>query len=257
MFLKKFFIIGAMVLWILGMPFCARAEELEAYVVDEGKPYDYKLWERNGRFEQKVYEVGFRLLNANKFPRNVGFYVMKTHTAHPNAYARYLDGSIVILESYKYYFDSDDELASVLAHEMGHFQQLSTGFWPWKRVKMLLAPKYYEYDADLKGIDYMVKAGYNPLAMISADNKIMGEHSFLAKFLLFGGSFKRFMGYLVFIPEDTHPTASKRLAKMYSHILVNYPNFITEGYENPYYANFLMNAEKDKNIQEIKNRHDL
>ncbi len=243
MYFKKFFIVGVVVLLFFGMPFCAWAEDVEVYFVDESKPYDYKLYEKGGQFEKKVTETGFRLLNANKFHRNVGFYVRRTKTKPPNAFARYLDGSIEIRESFKYYIDSDDELASILAHEMGHIQQLSTGFWPWKRIKMFLAPKYYEHDADLKGIDYMVKAGYNPLAMLSVDNKIMGEHSFYYKLMVF--------------PFGTHPTASKRFARMYNYILVNYPQFITEGYDNPYYANFLMNAEKDPNIKNIKTKHDL
>lgn len=248
MFLRSFFLLIVLVAMVFfSMPLGANAEiEVDDdifYIIDDEKPYDHKMWERSGTFEQKVYEVGFKLLNANNFPRNVGFYVIRTKAQQPNAFARYLDGSILIRESYKYYIDSDDELASILAHEMAHINQQSKGFWPWKRLKMIIFPIYYEHDADLKGIDYMVKAGYNPLAMLSADNKIMGEFSAFYKAITF--------------PLMTHPTASQRLTKMYNHILVNYPTFITEGYDNPYYANFLMNAEKDPNIKKIKDKHEL
>ena len=136
---------------------------------------------------------------------------------------------------------------------MGHIKQLSIGVWPWKRIKMYVAPKYYEYDADLKGVDYMVKAGYNPLAMISLYNKIMNEKSAFCKFSLFLEE----MSFLFLLPIDTHPTGSKRLLNIYNHIKTHYPRFLTQDDENMYYINFLMNSEKNTDVRQLKDKYDL
>ncbi len=266
MFFKKELLAGLLALCFLVMPMGAVAEDGVVYIIDSNKPYDYKLWERVGRYDQKVFEVGFRLLNENKFPKNVRF-TLKRNIKETNAYAKYSRGEIAIYTGMLLYIQNDDELAAILAHEMGHINQLSTGFWPWKRTKMWFAPKFYEFDADKIGIDYMVKAGYNPLAMITVFNKVGPEDSNFYKFLLFYKSLKtlyykilltdNFIDILLVRPYDTHPKTSKRMDKIYNHILVNYPNFITEGYKNPYYANFLMNAEKNTDIKIIREKHDL
>lgn len=219
---------------------------------EERRGYDYKLWERAGKYEQKVYEVGFRLLNANKFPRRVSFITKRSYTKR-NAYARYYDGKIEITTGYLYYMDNDDELAAILAHEMGHFHQFSTGNWLWKRIKMHFAPKYYERDADLKGIDYMVRAGYNPLAMIAILNKMCHEKSAFTRFILFLTELDRFF----LLPIDTHPSGSKRLENIYNHIKIHYPRFLTRDESNTYYINFLLNSEKNEEVKNIKKRYDL
>jgi len=135
-----------------------------------------------------------------------------------------------------------------LAHELGHIQQLSTGFWPWKRIKMYFAPKYYEHDADLRGVDLMVKAGYNPIAMITLDNKLFHEKSAFYKFFLFFIE----LDSLFLSPADTHPSGSKRLEKIYYHIKTHYPQYTTKELDNMYYKNFLLNVEKNTDIKKIQ-----
>lgn len=220
------------------------------------RPYDHKMWERKGKYQQKINEIGFRLLNTNRFPRRVNFRLISVTLYNMeayNAYARYADGRVAVYSGLLYYIDNDDELAAVMAHELGHIQQLNTGFWLWKRIKMHFAPRYYEYDADLKGVDYMVKAGYNPIAMITFLNKICSEKSAYHKLSLFMTE----LGYLFLLPFNTHPTGSKRLLNVYNHIQTHYPSFLAGEEDNLYYINFLLNSEKNDDIKEIKDKYDI
>lgn|GEM_PF-711102 len=258
MFINKkciFALILACFLIFTGQNAIAQDVGVDIYIDDPGRGYDYKLWQRKAKEEQKIYETGFKLLNANKFPRRVHFVLNQGWRSKQkiNASARYSLGTVTIYKGLLRYIDNDDELAAVLAHEIAHIHQLSTGFWPWKRLKMHFASKYYEYDADLKGIDYMVKAGYNPLAMISLSNKIYPEKSAFVQALLYLLELR----YL-FIPSiDTHPNGSDRLFNMYEHIRTNYPRFLTEENKNRYYINFLINSEKNEDVKNIKDRYDL
>lgn len=235
-------------------------EVLDEYSKEgKNRPYDYKIWQRFGKREQKVNEVGFKLLNANKFPRNVSFIVQqgRKSTQITNAQAEYSNGTIRIFKGLFYYIESDDELAAILAHELAHIHQQSTGFWLWKRVKMFFAPKYYEHDADIRGIDYMVEAGYNPVAMITLFNKFAGEQSLFSKYILFYKSFFRLWGYIFYIPQNTHPVSSKRMLKMYRHIQTHYPRFLQENNGDLYFINFLINSEKNKDVKQVKDKYNL
>jgi len=254
-FLKKVYLFTLILLFLLSPSAFAQeySEEIYEEVIQDmlnnetDLPYDHKMWERKGKEQQKVNEIGFRLLNSNKFPRRVHFVINETAKSKQiiNAGARYFDGRIKIYKGMFLYIDTDDELAAILSHELGHITQLSTGNWLWKRTKMRFAPKYYEHDADLKGIDYMVKAGYNPLAMITLFNKIAHEKSSFAKVILF------------LFRTDTHPSGSKRILKMYNYIQEKYPRFLSEENDNIYYINFLMNYENNDHIKLLKDKHDI
>lgn len=208
--------------------------------------YEYnKIWEQNGQMEQKVLEVGFRLLNENKIRQRVHFRIIKKGD-EPNANALYLNSTVSIYSAIFPYIDNDDELAAVMAHEITHILQYK-GFWNWFiRTLDLIPSQSDEYDADLGGVDLMVRAGYNPLAMISFQNKLFDENHWFWNFL---------MG--VWGVEKTHPDGSKRLLKVYTHILIYYPSYIAKGYDNIYYKNFLMDSENNKEIQKIKDKYKL
>jgi len=258
-FLKKeyvFWLILSCFLLITSRNVYAQSVEFQEYSVEfysenEKHPYDYKLWEKTGKFSQKVNEVGFKILNANNFPHRARFFIAKKRIL--NAEARYIDGTIIIYSGMLYYIDNDDELAAVLAHEIAHVKQLSEGNWLWKRIKMNQAPKYYEYDADLTGLDLMAKAGYNPVAMITFYNKALSESSDFYKFILYMID----MSNLFILPIDTHPKVSSRILKIYNHIQTHYPEYLTKDENNIYYTNFLINSEKNQDIEEIKKKHKL
>ena len=105
---------------------------------DSYKPYYYRFWERTGRIEQKVYEVGFKLLNENKFPKRVRFVVDESNGSKQviNASTDYRNGTITIWKGLLFYIENDDELAAVLGHELTHVEQFSRGFWPWKELNV-------------------------------------------------------------------------------------------------------------------------
>lgn len=229
------------------MPFKAYAEDFDVYFSNEtDKSYDYKLWERNGRFEQKILDVGFKILNANKVKNRVAFNVYDVKN-YINAFAIWPSSRVVILKQMFPYIDNDDELAALLAHEITHIQQNDrTGTFFLKCIDVFgFSSKHYEHDADIKGVDLMVKAGYNPLAMITFLNKISPEDHWIIQKL----------DYIFWI--RSHPTGTKRLEKIYNHILANYPQFIMQGYKSPYYENFLINVEKNPDIQQIKEKNKL
>ena len=75
-----------------------------------------------------------------------------------------------------------------------------------------------EFEADLTGVDIMVNAGYNPLAMIS----------FLSKL---GDNYYDFF--------STHPSGDRRLMNIYDYVAYNYPRAIEIGYNSEAYKRAL------------------
>lgn len=74
----------------------------------------------------------------------------------------------------------------------------------------------YEKEADLVGLDYMVKAGYNPLAMETICMKFAGDSGPVANFFA------------------SHPGGTERLTYIHDAIKTKYPQFLTtETVNNP------------------------
>lgn len=190
------------------------------------------LWNTLGKREQKIYEVGSKILNKNQIPKRVTFYLNKSPLKSINAYTSYSDKGVYVYPELLNYIDNDDELAAVLAHEIAHDMDYYDGFG--KLIVMKFNSKSYEFKADEKGIDYMVKAGYNPIAMITVMNKIGGESIFD------WGTF------------TTHPKTSTRLMKDYEYIYKKYPSYLTSSMtKSVYYTNWAQTAKKDiQNFQQ-------
>lgn len=72
----------------------------------------------------------------------------------------------------------------------------------------------YEKEADLVGLDYMVKAGYNPLAMETLQMKVSGDSGPVAAFF------------------SSHPVGTERLAYIHEAIQAKYPQFLTADLAN-------------------------
>ena len=85
-----------------------------------------------------------------------------------------------------------------------------------------------EKKADKRAIDFMVNAGYNPVAMIVMMNKTFAQdrYEFLA----------------------THPLASRRMAYVYEYIFFKYPEFLKNNkyQDNIYYQNFLLTSQENR-----------
>lgn len=193
---------------------------------------DYK---KDGGAQEHVSKVGFKLLNANQIPYRMNFYLARNYKTI-NAYTYYSDRSIVLNAEMYVYLQDDNELASVLAHEISHgvdsYQGIFRGTFAYLGNK--LNSKKYEYKADKRAVDYMVKAGYNPVAMIVMQNRLFGQGHY---------DWRR-----------SHPLTSRRLAEVYEYIYNKYPQYLVQNEykDNIYYQNFLLTSRENRKKLEQK-----
>lgn len=191
------------------------------------------IWQKLGTREQKLNIVGAKLLNANKINKRVVFNVNSSTSV--NAFAAYSNKTVSVNKGTFNYIDNDDELAAILAHEIAHTIDYYGGFG--KAITMTFNSKSYEHKADLLAIDYMVNAGYNPIAMITVMNKIGGESVW---------------DWGIFW---SHPKTSSRLMKDYEYIYVKYPKYLSSDMtKNINYVNWTYTAQKDINKFEQKEK---
>lgn len=184
------------------------------------------IWHKLGIREEKVNIVGAKLLNANQINKRVVFNVNSFNSV--NASAAYSNKTVSVNKGTFNYIDNDDELAAILAHEIAHEIDYYGGFG--KALAMTFNSKSYEHKADLKAIDYMVNAGYNPIAMITVMNKIGGESVWDWGILW------------------SHPKTSSRLMKDYEYIYRKYPKYLSSDMtKNINYINWTYTAQKDIN----------
>lgn len=218
--MKKFWII----LWLLlfmGLKVQAEIIEFEPTNVKD-------FWARDGIYEEKVLNIGTKIIHANKLEKRVVI-ITNRNAKVINASASPTQKSVNIYTGILPYCDNDDELAYLIGHETAHCLDFYDGFMKWFFV-MTFNKKQYEYKADLVGIDLMVKAGYNPIAAICAANKILDE-SFWDNFFFW-----------------SHPQGSKRILAMYKYIYVKYPWALdTDMVHNVNYENFVFYSQKEIN----------
>lgn len=212
----------------------------------------------------KVNNIGTKLLLANDIDDFVRFSVSRKEAV--NAYANY-SGEIQVYNGLLNYVETEDELAYVLGHELGHVYKkdsrtkmirrgveigaLATGIvlasagsgGSRKAGKGLIIgagtgalaegklTKFQESRADINGIDFMVKAGYNPLAAISMMNKILNRNWDII---------------------SDHPSGDKRMIAAYNYIEVKYPKYLKGGYDTISYQRALQYILKRRATKSIK-----
>lgn len=182
------------------------------------------FWKKKGIDEEKVLNVGQKIMIDNKIAKRVPIFV--TNNKSVNASSNRYDKTVTINSGAFLYIDNDDELAYILAHEIAHSVESYGGMI--KYIAIGANSKKYEQKADLNGIDYMVRAGYDPIAAITMGNKIFGE-----PILDWGCSY-------------LHPKGSKRLIEMYKYIYVKYPQYLNSPLTHtPSYKNFEYSMSKD------------
>lgn len=187
------------------------------------------------KIQNKVVSTGFKILNANNIDKKMTFYFDSSKNV-VNAYTSSRDRSIVVYRGVFNMLDSEDELAAVLAHEISHgvdsYDGIFRGFF--EPVSHFSAPKKYEYKADKRAVDYMVKAGYNPIAFIVMINKI--------------GSQTRYERC------HSHPLTTRRMMAVYEYIYRKYPQYLVNNayIENIYYQNFLITSRENRKKFEAK-----
>lgn len=184
--------------------------------------------------QKKLSEIGFKILNANQIPYRMIFIydIKKTINAVTYTSSR----EIVMYRGLYNMLDSEDEIAAILCHEIAHAVESYKGAFrgAFTNVAYAFNPKKFETKADRIAIDYMVKAGYNPVAAIIAENKI--------------GAQKRFDVF------STHPLTSRRLMYEYEYIYNKYPYFLVNNpyKDNIYYQNFLLTSYDNR--QKLKSK---
>ncbi len=178
--------------------------------------------ERESQYQKKIMEIGFRILNANQIDKRMTFHYSTNKNV--NAVTYLSSKQIEVYKGILPFLDSDDEIAAILSHEISHGIDAHKGLW--RRFSMSYASKSYEFKSDKRGVDLMVNAGYNPVAMIVVLNKISGEPNWFEK-------------------TSSHPNGSERLAALYEYIYTKYPAYLidNEYKNNLYYQNFLLTSK--------------
>lgn len=208
--------------------------------------------------QRKVNNIGNKLLISNNLDNFARFEVSRKESV--NATTSF-NGTITVYKGLLEYVETDDELAYVLGHELGHVTNddtkksalrkgvlaaaviggtalavavsdnhragRATGIGVGTSAGALAVDRIYnrraEANADKAGIDYMVRAGYNPLAAISMMNKIMD---------------RRWSGVY------THPSGSKRMIMAYQYIAKKYPKYLVAGYDSISYEKAMVHINK-------------
>ena len=209
-------------LMIMSFCFCQRGFCLDVDVEID----DFK--NKQSEVQKKISQIGFHILNANRIEQRMAFYYSKKSTV--NAYTDTINRKIVVYKGLFNYIESDDELAGILAHEISHGVDSYNGICrgAFTKISYAFVPRKYERLADKRAVDYMVKAGYNPVAFIVIMNKFMGQRR-----------------YEIF---NTHPLTSRRMAMVYEYIFTKYPEFLADNKykDNVYYQNFLLTSTKNR-----------
>lgn len=187
--------------------------------------------------QTRIDRVGTKILNSNKIESRVIFVYNENQKENILNNTNTLTKRQVIVYGKKYKnIQSDDELAGYLSREIASAVRSYDGIGNgWlSSVKIKAAPKKYELVFDKLAVDYMVKAGYNPLGLIVFINKTCPQTR-----------------------QDkisNKNLTSKRLAHIYERIYFNYPSFLVNNtyLENEYYQNFLLTSQNNRRMLEEK-----
>ena len=191
--------------------------------------------------QNRINIAGTRILNANKIDGRIIFvYDKDAKDSLLKMDTTVTSRQIVMYKEYYKHIADENELAAYLAREISNasrtFDGMGNGWLTALQIKA--APKKFELVADKRAVDYMVKAGYNPLALITFINKAYPQH------------------YQDLISNKN--LTSKRLAHIYEYIFTKYPYFLTnnEYLENPNYQNFLLTSINNRKLLEEKIQND-
>lgn len=189
-----------------------------------------------------VNKLGVKILQANNLPDKITFNF--SDEDHVNAYAN-IKNEIYVYKGLIKLVETDDELAGVIGHEIGHISNkhiqkqsvlgAAASLVSSATASLLKAPviskiadgigvlsllkvsRSAEYEADLTGADLMIGAGYDPKAMLSLLSKISQD-------------------YIDII--QTHPSGNKRLVNLYDYLSYNYPEKVKGEYDTESYRKF-------------------
>ena len=124
--------------------------------------------------QTRIDSVGVNLLNSNKIQKRIVFTYDDKETKPLLSTDKALTKrQIIVYDGLYQYVQNDDELAAMLARQIAIAVKSYNGMWGgWiDSAQVALSSKKFEIVADKRAVDYMVKAGYNPLALIVFINK--------------------------------------------------------------------------------------
>jgi predicted Zn-dependent protease len=224
---------------------------------------------RDKALEAYVQGVGMRLARVSHRP-NLNYRYRVLNSSVPNAFAL-PGGFIVINRGLLVGLKSEAEMAAVLGHETGHVtaKHSLAGYQRALATNVLLAgvsiaaggttgvmelsgitsslvnngfSREQEREADWLGIDYMVKAGYNPEGAVQLQEYFYSE--------LEGGKNPMFVEGLF----RTHPFSRERMDNARAYIAKRYPKTV----KNP---NFTFNEtiflKKTTRLRKVQKAYDL
>ncbi len=190
------------------------------------------------KMQNHVSEVGFNILNSNGIEKRMIFFLDGSKNVNAATYTS--SRTIVVYRGLYNMLQDDDELAAVIGHEISHgvdsYDGIFNGMFTY--IRSSFAPKKYEYKADKRAVDYMVNAGYNPVALIVVMNKAFSQYSHDI--------------------WSSHPLTSRRMMEVYEYIYTKYPEYLVNNkYKNNiYYQNFLLTSKENraKFQEKVKNK---
>ncbi len=187
--------------------------------------------------QSRIDKIGTDILNYNKIPKRIVFTYDKKEKKSLLSIDKVLTKrQIIVYDGLYQSVQTDDELAAMLAREISTALKTYSGIWggTLDTIQVALGSKKFETVSDKRAVDYMVNAGYNPLALIIYINKTCPQ--------------KRFDKF------SRHNLTSKRLARIYEYITYKYPQYLEENefINNEYYQNFLLTSVENRRKLEEK-----
>lgn len=181
--------------------------------------------------QTRMNSVGFRILNSNRIENRFTFMAInRVYTRDFWTDVSSVNRIVWVKPVVLPYIDSDDELAAILSHSIAHgidsYEGIFRGYI--SILNYWVAPNKYDLKADKASVDYMVNAGYNPLAIITILNKIGKQYRYDA--------------------FSNHTLVSRRMMLIYEYIYTKYPNILVDNdyKDNVYYQNFLLTSRKNR-----------
>ena len=192
---------------------------------------------KTNSIQERINSIAFDILNRNKIEKRIVFVYDEAGKKNLlNTDKALTKREVVVYDDMYKAVENDDELAAMLAREISFvvrsFDGVCNGFLRSLQIKA--APKKYEIVADKRAVDYMVNAGYNPVALIIYIQKTAPQ--------------------LRFDMISAHNLTSKRLAVIYEYIYIKYPYFLKNNkyIDNKYYQNFLLTSTANRKMLENK-----
>lgn len=191
--------------------------------------------DKDAKMQKSVMETGFRILNSNNIQKRITFYYVSENKVKTKVNTR--SKTIFVYKGIFPLIDNENELAALISLDIAKLLDSHAGFF--RRFSISFSPRKYEVKSDKKAVDLMVKAGYDPVALINIINKTAAE--------------RLWFEYNIF-----HHNGSERVKYIYQYIYEKYPVYLAENQylETPYYQNFLRTTrserKKVRKIQEQK-----